>query len=178
MKNYYKYKLLTSLIFMLAISNAHVTPIAAENKISQDLCELPFQSELLDENAQIQLNKVITAQTISERQRTVPSLWWSKEQFDPFAGRLIANWLAYPEEKRIDLVVNWQLWTILDYLSRYRLINQFGTVARDYGYNLRVFNQQKKCLATYQYDNLNNKWEINLDGSTQSGFQIDKKIFP
>ena len=47
------------------------------------------------------------------------------------------------------MVVNAQLWTLLDYLERYRFVNKFGTVARDYQYNVRVFNQQGERLATY-----------------------------
>ena len=45
--------------------------------------------------------------------------------------------------------MNQELWTLLDYIGRYRFVNDFGTVARDYQYNLRVFNQQQECLGTY-----------------------------
>lgn len=98
---------------------------------------------------------------------TLPSLWWTRQQFDPFGGRLISNWLADPEIKQIKLTVNWQLWTLLDYLGRYRFVNQFGTVAREYGYELYILNNQKQCLASYQY-NLESspaKWEITLEQS-------------
>lgn len=105
----------------------------------------------------------------------IPSLWWAKEQFDPFGGRLINEWLTYPQIKQIDLTVNWQLWTLLDYLGRYRFINQFGTVAREYGYSLRIFNQQQKCLAYYEYnDDVNPpKWEINIEGLGQDSLQVE-----
>ena len=105
----------------------------------------------------------------------MPSLWWAKEQFDPFKGRLIINWFAYPQLKQIDLFVNWQLWTILDYLQRYRLIDKIGTVAREYGYALRVFNQQKQCLATYKYNSYTNppKWEIDFPQSDEDSLQIE-----
>lgn len=94
---------------------------------------------------------VITPYTICQRELTIPSLWWANEQF---AGETLNNnWLAYPGEGntpgRIDLVVNRQSWSLLDYLERYEFVNQFGTVARDYGYNVRVFNYQKELLATY-----------------------------
>ena len=96
---------------------------------------------------------------------TKPSLWWAAEQFDPFGGRLVENWLADSQVQQINLVVNWQLWTLLDYLGRYRFVNQFGTVARKYGYNLNIFNQKQQCLATYKYNTVSNppKWEINLN---------------
>ncbi len=104
-----------------------------------------------------------------------PSLWWAAEQFDPFGGRLVENWLADAQVQQINLVVNWQLWTLLDYLGRYRFVNQFGTVARKYGYSLNIFNQKQQCLATYKYNNLSNppKWEINLDQLGKNSLQVE-----
>jgi hypothetical protein len=104
----------------------------------------------------------------------IPSLWWAKEQFDPFGGKLIHNWLTNTQIKQIDLTVNWQLWTLLDYLGRYRFINQFGTVARQYGYSLRIFNQQQQCLALYEYNNAVNppKWEIKIEGVGQESLPV------
>ena len=119
--------------------------------------------------------EVIAEQSIVLAGFTVPSLWWAREQFDPFGGRLINTWLTNHKLKQIDLTVNWQLWTLLDYLGRYRFINQLGTVTREYGYNLRIINQQKQCLATYQYQLQSNppKWEINLDNSGQDSLQVE-----
>jgi hypothetical protein len=95
-------------------------------------------------------DRVITSDTISQNKLTSPSLWWAKEQF---GGKLLDNWLAYPASGtiagRIDLVVNRENWSLLNYLERYEFVNHFGTVARDYGYNVRVFNYQKELLATY-----------------------------
>jgi hypothetical protein len=96
---------------------------------------------------------VVTATTISQKNLTVPSLWWAKEQF---GGKLLDNWLAYPGNgstpHRVDLIVNRQLWSLLDYLERYEFVNHLGTVARDYGYNTRVFNRQGLLLAAYTCD--------------------------
>lgn len=94
---------------------------------------------------------VITPYTICQEQLTVPSLWWANEQF---TGKPLDNsWLAYPgnstTDGRVDLVVNRQNWSLLDYLDQYKFVNHFGTVARDFGYNLRIFNYQKELLATY-----------------------------
>ena len=112
---------------------------------------------------------------ISVASIAVPSLWWAIEQFDPFGGRLIDDWLTYPQIKQIDLTVNWQLWTLLDYLGRYRFINQFGTVAREYGYSLRIFNQQQQCLALYEYNERTNppKWEITIEGLGDDSLQVE-----
>lgn len=103
------------------------------------------------------------------------SFWWATEQFDPFGGRLVENWLTYPNVQQINLIVNWQLWTLLDYLDRYRFVNQFGTVARKYGYNLNIVNRRQQCLATYQYNSVANppKWEIKLEKLGKDSLQIE-----
>jgi hypothetical protein len=49
----------------------------------------------------------------------------------------------------VDLVVNRQLWSLFDYIERYGFIHKFGSVARDYNYDLRVFNRQGEILATF-----------------------------
>ncbi len=109
----------------------------------------PLELSLLAPNAALN-NGVITASNISQKQLTIPSLWWAKEQF---GGKLLDNWLAYPAKEksaaRIDLIVNRQIWSLLDYVERYKFVNNFGNVARDYGYNVRVFNYQQELLATY-----------------------------
>jgi hypothetical protein len=69
--------------------------------------------------------------------KSMPSLWWTQDQLP---NKLVFNWLAYPNKKRIDLVVNPQFWNNLEYLERYQLVNRYGLVARRYGYNVRIFN--------------------------------------
>ncbi|MCT7983049.1 hypothetical protein NG796_07060 [Laspinema sp. A4] len=93
---------------------------------------------------------ITTNYTISQTGVTVPSLWWVNEQF---GYRLVENWLAYPQNGAeigtVDLIVNRQSWSLLDYLQRYELLNHFGQVARDYGYNIRVFTRQQRLLGSY-----------------------------
>ena len=103
------------------------------------------------------------------------SFWWAALQFDPFDGKLIQNWLTYPQKQQINLVVNWRLWSLLDYFGRYRFVNQFGTVARKHGYSLNIFNQKHQCLASYQYNSTSipPKWELNLEKSGRSSLPID-----
>jgi hypothetical protein len=45
--------------------------------------------------------------------------------------------------------VNQQIWSLLDYLERYDFVNRLGSVVRNHGYNVRVFNYQQERLATY-----------------------------
>ncbi|BAZ37401.1 hypothetical protein NIES4101_33220 [Calothrix sp. NIES-4101] len=93
---------------------------------------------------------VITADTIDVANLTIPSLWWAKKNSEE---KLLDNWIAYPripgEPARVDLIVNQQLWTLLNYLERYDFINRVGSDTRNYGYNLRVFNYQQELLGTY-----------------------------
>ncbi|MEO8892371.1 MAG: hypothetical protein ABI417_12680 [Coleofasciculaceae cyanobacterium] len=114
--------------------------------------EKPLETELLNPDSSHQGRDIVTANTISNTGLSVPSLWWAKEQFNEVGGKLINNWIAYQDEKRIDLVVNRQPWTLLDYLGKYGFINKFGTVARNNSYNVRVFNLQGDRLATYTCD--------------------------
>lgn len=109
----------------------------------------PLEIKLLEPNAPLTGGDIITANTISQTGITNPSFWWAEEQFNEFGGKLLSNWIAYQDKKRVDLVVNRQPWTLLDYLGRYRFVNKFGTVARDYDYNVRIFDQQAALVATY-----------------------------
>ncbi len=164
------------LLAILSLLIPQLTLAQTNSTFSSTWCgEIKDKDLLSNDRTKLTDEPVVTERTISAQGLTVPSLWWAKEQFDPFNGRLIVNWFAYPRPKQIDLVVNWQLWTILDYLQRYRLIAKIGTVAREYGYTLRVFNQQKQCLATYKYNSYSNppKWEIDFPQSDEDSLQIE-----
>lgn len=96
---------------------------------------------------------VITSNSICQSSITIPSLWWLEEQYRQLNGKLVNTWLAYPDasgpSRRVDLVVNQQVWSLLDYLERYKFTDWFGATARDYGFNTRVFNSQGRLLASY-----------------------------
>ena len=55
----------------------------------------------------------------------------------------VESWVAYRgsenQPRRVDLVVIPQVWNLLNYLERYAVLNQFGSVAKSYGYSTRVF---------------------------------------
>lgn len=144
-----------SLLFLLTISfNASLfltQPSLAQTSVPPH-SEAPLDLSLLEPDASLDGN-VITSNTISQQNLTIPSLWWASEQF---GGNLLDSWLAYPSDSkynpRIDLIVNRQNWSLSDYIQRYEFVNHFGSVASDYGYNVRVFNVQKELLATYTCD--------------------------
>jgi len=93
---------------------------------------------------------VATALTPSQRGLTVPSLWWADDQF---GDKLVENWITYARspnaQARADLIVRRALWNTLNYYERYALVNHFGTVASDHGYNLLVFDRENDLLAAY-----------------------------
>jgi len=140
----------TVLLLMLSILTVFIPQLAlAQTSSAPEPSSEPLELELLELDAPPPGRDLITANTISSTEVATPSLWWAKEQFNEVGGKLINNWIAYQDKKRIDMVVNAQLWTLLDYLGRYRFVNKFGTVARDYEYDVRVFNQQGVPLASY-----------------------------
>jgi hypothetical protein len=91
-------------------------------------------------------NNIITADTVSPKGKTIPSLWWASEEF---STKLVTNWIADRRQNQIHLLVNTQSWNTLDYIDRYRTIDRFGRVAQGYGYDLKVCNSQKLQIGSY-----------------------------
>jgi hypothetical protein len=91
--------------------------------------------------------------TISQVNLTVPSLWWAQEQF---GNDLLNYWVAYPGNDgippRVELLVDQQRWDQATYWDRYAFVNQIGTSARDFGYNVRVFTWRGDLLGAYICD--------------------------
>lgn len=139
----------------------------AHNLVSSQLQQPLAQN--VSVNPRVESEEELTKQW-SAKSSLLPSIWWAIEQFDPFAGNLVDHWQVNHQQKQIDLVVDWQLWSILDYLERYRIVNQFGTVTREYGYSLRIFNHDRQCLAVYQYNYSTqpHRWEINFNPHTHN----------
>ncbi len=121
-------------------------PLHAQLQAYVTPSQAPLELELLTKPH----GNVVTANTISQSELTVPSLWWAKDNSEK---KLLDNWIAYPasgrESARVDLIVNQQIWSLLDYLERYDFVNRLGNNARTYGYNVRVFNYQQELLGTY-----------------------------
>ena len=74
-----------------------------------------------------------------------PSLSWMRDQVSERYGsdRLVDHWRAYQVDdgpNYVDIIVNEQIWSLLNYFERYAFVSQFGTAAEDYGYSVRVFH--------------------------------------
>lgn len=142
----------------MLLVNSVSRPAQAVSGSSLALLNAPVELERLRPGSDLpDASEVITANTISQTGITVPSLWFIQEQVaDQFSSRLVENWLAYPGSettlRRIDLVVNPQVWSLLNYLERYTFLHRFGSTARDYRYSMRVFDPQARLLAAYLCD--------------------------
>lgn len=175
---------LSAIAILVCFSQPSVRSAPEEDltQLIQKLCSpppLPARSPLnlsdLAQGASSTASDIVTASTISQDRLTIPSLWWAQEQYKQVGGNLLNNWLAYPSQRRIDLVVNRQFWTSLDYVDRYEFVNRFGLVARDYNYNVRVFNLQGAFLAAYTCDGTSNpNCRVCLDYSGKAGVRRGK----
>ena len=127
----------TSSLLPILPSKAENIPLASDAPLELYLLTQPTKN-------------IITAKTIHPQKLTVPSLWWAKENSE---NKLLDNWIAYPasetEAPRVDLIVNQQIWSLLDYVEKYVFVNRLGSIASNSGYNIRVFDYQKEPLATY-----------------------------
>ncbi|MGQ4648773.1 hypothetical protein [Lyngbya aestuarii] len=140
--------LLASVLFLLVSRLA-----LAQEPSAADTCRQISEIEPpIDQAEPPQEDALVTPQEISQKGLTDPSFWWAQEQFNQFDGKLINSWVANKEQKRLYLFVNRQLWTLMDYLGRYSFVNKFGTVARDYQYDVGLFNQEGLPLASYTCD--------------------------
>ncbi|MFN4875343.1 MAG: hypothetical protein ACK5GT_02595 [Aphanizomenon sp.] len=141
---YKKTRLLSAILSFTTSYLVLILPSIAENILRPS--NAPLELNLLSQPK----DNIITAKTIDPQKLTVPSLWWSKQTSE---NKLLDNWIAYPasstEPPRADLIVNQQIWSLLDYLEKYGFVNNLGRIANKSGYNIRVFNYQKEMLGTY-----------------------------
>jgi hypothetical protein len=142
-----------SQILAIACTTSLFLNIGSSGSASAQSSLIPTTPEICDINLTL-LNStqvgtdpnIVTANTASPQGTTIPSLWWTSEQFP---AKLVTNWIANRRQNQIYLLVNTQYWNILDYIDRYRTIDRFGRVAQSYGYNLKICNSQKIALARY-----------------------------
>ena len=136
------------LVFSIFITTFSIFPVQFAQ--AQSRIPIPSQAPLELDLLTNPRDNIITADTISQKQLTLPSLWWAQEQSQ---NKLLDNWIAYPANNsqpgRVDLIVNEQIWNALEGIELYSFVNRLGSVARTYGYNIRVFNYEKELLGTY-----------------------------
>jgi hypothetical protein len=136
--------LIVGVIGQTALANPALQPSTAQ-----------FQPEMLQKGMCTPTTAGVTDTTIDQAELTQPSLWWIRDQIaaqDKFGRRLVDGWLACQgtnEPDRVDVMVNAQIWSLLDFFDRYEFVRKFGRATSGYGYNLRVFDPQGELLAGY-----------------------------
>ncbi|MCZ0898882.1 hypothetical protein ON021_03055 [Microcoleus sp. HI-ES] len=111
---------------------------------------------------------------LSQSEKSVPSLWLAQKLF---GGKLLDRWFVDPGNTWVIIIVNRQLWSLLDYMERYQFVNRFGTVANDYGYNVRVCNRQGTALAVYSCKGDRRFCRIDLESLSNPGIRGRVKGF-
>ncbi|HBK97285.1 MAG TPA: hypothetical protein DD001_08075 [Microcoleaceae bacterium UBA10368] len=114
------------------------------------------------------------APPLSQTQKSVPSLWRAQKEF---GGKLLDRWFVDPSDTWVVLIVNRQLWSLLDYMERYQFVNRFGNIANEYGYNMRVCNRQGNALAVYSCNASRLSCRIDLESVSNPGIQRRQKLF-
>ncbi len=173
----HQYRCLKRLLFLLSIPMSMVFPLQAGKPLSRGMAasaseaiapSQPTSLILVPDLTPLETSSlapgapktgIITSTTVSPTQLTIPSLWWIADQIaqDPqYGNKFIQDWIAYAGDRnlpgRVDLVVNRQLWSMQDYLQRFTFINRFSAIARAYGYNIRVFDNQTNLVGAFTCD--------------------------
>lgn len=120
----------------------------------------PDPSQLVSPLAMKQCpDTVLNSSSLSTTELTVPSLWWNRLQsiaYTRYDGKLIEDWFTCPLEGdqvgTIDILVNRQVWSLMDYLDRYAFLHDYGTAAREFGYNIRVIDNRDVIYGGYACD--------------------------
>jgi hypothetical protein len=121
----------------------------------QEKCQPPLSTGLLDPD--LPLGQ--TDRTISQEHLTLPSLWWTRDEFaarSSLGKKLIDSWLICPASlnapQHVQMVLNAQIWSLLEYFERYEFLHLFGTVTSNSGYNLWLYSDENPVLAAYTCD--------------------------
>ena len=147
-------------VLALAVGSAVLSSAAAaprkgvvKDLTLQNAILYPLESDLLQPDADLSERAVVTRDTVQDSQLTLPSLWWAEQQY---GGKLLEEWLAYSgedgEPRRVDLVVDRQLWVLSSYVEQYQFVHRFGVAALQFGYSTRIFTAQGALLGTYLCD--------------------------
>jgi hypothetical protein len=148
-------------------------PLQAQGLLDSSVCDLPALSLPLTSSEKNLTAKPKPSQIASD-QAVNYQLWWLKDQLEQLEKGLLVSWLVDAPSQRLDIIVDRQLWSQLNYLQRYRFVYHLGNVAREKHYNLRIFNQQNKCLVTYHchFEQAPATCTMTFESPVESRFQI------
>jgi hypothetical protein len=140
----------------MAIQSLFSAPVQAIDQSTLLLLTLPLDLQTVTQlwTGDAPVNRsVVAANTIAQANLTLPSLWWAQQQF---GSNLLTYWVAFPGTQdapaRVELLVDELAWSRATYFDRYTFLSHFGTSARDFGYNVRVFTWRGNLLGAYTCD--------------------------
>jgi hypothetical protein len=118
-------------------------------------------------------------------------LWWTKEQIEAElrSSKLISRWALSTDSPipsssvptgpaTLDVTINSQVWSVLDYFGRYEFANTIGIKANELGYGLRIMTDRGLVLGQYNCATIAppRQCRVQLDSTGQRG-QRNRSLF-
>lgn len=99
---------------------------------------------------------VVTEETTSLYQPTLPSFWWSRDELPTLwrvtnnttvrieGYRLVRNWFAFHSTTAgaaiVDVQVDPQYWNRFNYFQKYAILTRMGRTGMNYGHHVRIYS--------------------------------------
>ena len=99
---------------------------------------------------------LLTSTTVCQGGLTPPSLWWTRDlvESDLRLKKLVNQWTVQvrsaDQAGLVKVVVNPQLWSVMNYFERYEFLNSFGLAVQEFGYNLSLSDLRGASLGNYE----------------------------
>jgi hypothetical protein len=180
---------ITALTFLLTAQTSQAASIdpraIALNRTlyDKDLCRPPLALDIVEPD----LSKGQNDRTILQDRLSLPSLWWTRDQYAarlPLGKKLISSWLICPKTnnapQHVQIVLNAQIWSLLEYFDRYEFLHQFGTVTSNNGHDLWIYSDETPVLAAYvcDYQAVSTKLPCKLELNASFSGKRGDEVFP
>jgi hypothetical protein len=175
--------LLTAPSAMAAPIDSRAVPID-RTAYDKDLCRSPLALDIVE----TELSQGQNDRTILQDRLSLPSLWWTRDQYVarlPTGKKLISSWLICPKTanapQHVQMVLNAQIWSLLEYFDRYEFLHQFGTVASNNGHDLWIYSDETPLvLASYvcDYQAVSTKLPCQLGLNASFSGKRGDEVFP
>jgi hypothetical protein len=179
-----------ALTLLLTAQNAMAAPIDSRaapidrTAYDKDLCRPPLALDIVETD----LIKGQNDRTILQDRLSLPSLWWTRDQYAarlPLGKKLISSWLICPKTanapQHVQMVLNAQIWSLLEYFDRYEFLHQFGTVTSNNGHDLWIYSDETPLvLASYlcDYQAVSTKLPCQLGLNASFSGKRGDEVFP
>ncbi|NJM46856.1 MAG: hypothetical protein HC860_12460 [Alkalinema sp. RU_4_3] len=181
--------LITILTLFLTAQNVLAAPIDPQARpldraaYDKDRCQTPLTTDIVEPDLPTGQND----RTILQDRLSLPSLWWTRDQYVarlPLGKKLISSWLICPKTanapQHVQMVLNAQIWSLLEYFDRYEFLNQFGTVTSNNGHDLWIYSDETPVVAAYvcDYQAVSTKLPCKLELNASFSGKRGDEVFP